>query len=329
VTADELGAAGITDPRLRQSYLACRRLNASHGRSYFLATRLLPPSSRPAVHALYGFARRVDDVVDDVSSPLSDTAKAALLDALETALLADGETDDPPSDGAPDVVPAVRDTMARYDLDPALFADFLAAMRQDLTCTSYDTYDDLLGYMHGSAGAIGLQMLPVLGTVVPPAVAQPYAYELGIAFQLTNFVRDVGEDLRRGRVYLPAQELAEAGVTRADLESGIVDDAFRHALTFQIQRARRLLSSSRHGIRLLAPESRECVWLAWRLYGGILDAVERADYQVLDRRVAVGLSRRAAAALPALVRARRTRTATAGPRAAPTTPTSTASGSPG
>jgi phytoene synthase len=295
VGTDELDAAGIRDPGLRRSYLACRRLNATHGRTYYLATRLLPAPKRPAVHALYGFARRVDDIIDDTGSPLSREAKQAQLDALGTALLDGGHVGDDH-----DVVIAARDTMVRYGIDPQLFADFLAAMRFDLTRTDYDTYDDLLSYMHGSAGVIGLQILPILGTVVPPEVAEPYAYELGIAFQLANFVRDVGEDLRRGRVYLPAEDLARFGVTREQLVSGLVDDPFQELLAFEIARARRLFASSRHGIRLLALESRPCVQAAWRLYGGILDAVERADYRVLDRRVKVGIARRAAVALPAL-----------------------------
>jgi phytoene synthase len=299
VGTDELDAAGIRDPGLRRSYLACRRLNATHGRTYYLATSLLPAPKRPAVHALYGFARRVDDIVDDVSSPLSREAKQVELAGLEAALLGGGHDGDDH-----DVVIAARDTMVRYGIDPQLFADFLTAMRLDLNRTGYDTYDDLLSYMHGSAGVIGLQMLPILGTVVPPEVAEPYAYELGIAFQLANFVRDVGEDLRRGRVYLPAEDLARFGVTREQLVAGVVDDPFQELLAFEIARARRLFASSRHGIRLLASESRQCVQAAWRLYGGILDAVERADYRVLDRRVKVGIARRAAVALPALARNR-------------------------
>jgi phytoene synthase len=155
---------------------------------------------------------------------------------------------------------------------------------------------------------IGEQLLPVLGTMPGMReVARPYARDLGVAFQLANFIRDVGEDLRRGRVYLPAEDLDAFGVTRPDLATGIVDGRIRRLLAFEIARARELFGSAEPGIRLLDPASRDCVRTAFTLYGGILDAVEQADYRVLDRRVAVGPGRRARVALPALVRAVRSR----------------------
>jgi phytoene synthase len=208
----------------------------------------------------------------------------------------------------------VHDTIDRYDIPRRHFEDFLASMRMDLTRSEYATWDDLLGYVHGSAAVIGLQLLPVLGTVPGMAdVAAPYARDLGVAFQLTNFIRDVGEDLRRGRVYLPRDELAVFGVTRDDLAAGVVDGRVRRLLAFQVARARELFRAAAPGIRLLEPTSRDCVRTAFTLYGGILDAVERADYRVLDRRVAVPALRRASVAVPGLVRAWRS-------RALPTTP---------
>ncbi|MGW4569425.1 phytoene/squalene synthase family protein, partial [Streptomyces sp. NPDC004561] len=217
MTARELDAAGITDPRLRAAYTHCRALNARHGRTYFLATRLLPPGRRPAVHALYGFARWADDIVDAFEdgpgAPAGDDAtarRAAALDRLGDDLargLAGGR-------GAAPVVAALADTSSRYAIDHRHFTDFLTSMRSDLTVTEYAGYDELRDYMHGSAAVIGLQMLPVLGTVVPREEAAPHAAELGVAFQLTNFLRDVGEDLDRGRIYLPQDLLAAHGVDR-------------------------------------------------------------------------------------------------------------------
>ncbi|MGW4005176.1 phytoene/squalene synthase family protein, partial [Streptomyces nigra] len=184
----ELDAARITDPALRDAYLRCRTLNARHGRTYFLATRLLPLERRCAVHALYGFARWADDIVDDLDRDRTPAERDVLLRRLESDLahgLRTGGGDEP-------VVRAVADTAARYSIDTALFADFMASMRADLTVTDYPTYADLRAYMHGSAAVIGLQMLPVLGTVVPREEAAPHAADLGVAFQLTNFLRDVG-----------------------------------------------------------------------------------------------------------------------------------------
>lgn len=191
MTRRELDAAGITDPALRAAYTYCRRLNARHGRTYFLATRLLPVERRSAVHALYGFARWADDIVDDLDGSRTPEDRDRLLRRLESDLahgLRTGGGDEP-------VVRAVADTADRYGIEAVLFADFLASMRSDLHVTDYPTYADLRAYMHGSAAVIGLQMLPVLGTVVPRAEAAPHAADLGVAFQLTNFLRDVGEDL--------------------------------------------------------------------------------------------------------------------------------------
>jgi phytoene synthase len=174
---------------------------------------------------------------------------------------------------------------------------FLRSMRMDLTVSSYKTFDDLLDYVHGSAAVIGLQMLPVLEPVVPLAVAAPYAADLGIAFQLTNFLRDVGEDLRRDRVYLPLEDLDAFGVTVEQLQAGVVDARFRRLMAFEIARTREIYRTAALGIRLLHPTSRRCISLALQLYGGILDEIERADHQVLDRRVSVRPLRRAAALL--------------------------------
>ena len=295
----ELDAAGITDPALRASYERCRRLNATHGRTYYLATLLLPPAKRPYVHALYGFARYADEIVDDLGSTLTDAEKAAWLVGWGEQFLADVR-----AGGSEHAISrAVVDTVRRWDIPLSLFEDFLASMRMDLTVTGYATYEDLMGYVWGSAAVIGLQMVPVLEPTVPRQVAEPYAVDLGVAFQLSNFIRDVGEDLRRGRVYLPAEDLALFGVDRDRLARGVVDGPIRRLLAFEIARTRELYRAAEPGVRLLHPTSRDCLRTAIRLYGGILDEVERADYQVLDRRVAVGPARRIRVAVPGLARA--------------------------
>ena len=299
MSARELDAAGITDPGLRSSYERCRRLNAAHGRTYYLATLLLPPAKRPYVHALYGFARYADEIVDDLGSTLSEAEKAAWLVGWGEQFLADVRA----GGSAHPISRAVVDTVRRWDIPLRLFEDFLASMRMDLTVTDYPTYDDLMGYVWGSAAVIGLQMVPVLEPVVDRSLAEPYAADLGVAFQLSNFVRDVGEDLRRGRVYLPGEDLAHFGVDRDRLARGVVDGPIRRLLGYEIARTRELYRAAEPGIRLLHPTSRDCIRSALRLYGGILDEVERADYQVLDRRIAVGVPRRLAVAVPGLARA--------------------------
>ncbi|TDD80798.1 phytoene/squalene synthase family protein [Saccharopolyspora karakumensis] len=290
----ELDSAGVP-PALRPAYLRSRALNAEHGRTYFLATRLLPPDRRPAVHALYGFARWVDDIVDELGED-SPALRAERLERLEERLrlaLKSGTSDHP-------VLAALVDTVERHQIDPVLFEDFLASMRMDLTITSYPTRTDLERYIHGSAAVIGLQLLPVLGTIGPAAEARAAAAALGVAFQLTNFLRDVGEDLDRGRVYLPADELAVFGVDRERLlwcrANGRADGPVRRALADQVARTRAHYRAAEPGIALLAPESRPCVRVAAVLYGEILDHVVASGYAVFARRIAVPVSRRLAVA---------------------------------
>jgi len=283
----------MTDATIRAGYEQCRRLNAAHGRTYYLATLLLPPHKRTAVHALYGFARHADDIVDD-GAP-RDVARRRL-QQLEREFHA-------PSARSP-LLLAVHDTIARWQIPLSLFDEFFTSMRMDLEVTEYATWRELCTYMHGSAAVIGLQMLPILEPLPGLAeVAAPYAEDLGRTFQLTNFIRDVGEDLRRGRLYLPLEDLAEFGVTRAQLEAGVVDGAVRRLLAFEVDRARELFAVAEAGVRLLHPSSRDCIHTALRLYRGILDAVERHDYGVLDRRARVGAATRARVAAPALARA--------------------------
>lgn len=289
--------------RLRASYERCRALNLRHGKTYYLATFLLPPRKRPYVHALYGFARYTDEIVDDLDSTLTGEQKAAYLGRFAERFLAEaraGRSDHP-------VSAAVVDTITRWEIPLRHFEDFLEAMRMDLTVARYPTFDDLMRYMWGSAAVIGLQMLPILEPTCDPRIATPYAVDLGVAFQLSNFVRDVGEDLRRGRIYLPMEDLDTFGVDPDRLRSGVVDGRVRRLLAFQISRTREIYRSARPGIRLLHPSSRACVQTAFALYSRILDEIERADYRVLDRRVSVGAARRLAVAAPGLARALRSR----------------------
>ena len=310
----ELDAAGIRDPHLRESYERCRHLNAKHGKTYYLATLLLPPQKRPYVHALYGFARYADEIVDDLSSTLTDAEKAAWLGDWGQTFLDDlerGWSDDP-------VCQAVVDTVQRWQIPREHFIAFLHSMAMDLTVTEYQTYAALHEYVYGSAAVIGLQMVPILEPTSP--LAYDYAMDLGIAFQLANFIRDVPEDLDRGRVYLPLDELGQFGVTRQTLECRETTPDVVDALKFQVARVRELEERSRPGVDLLHPSSRDCIDAARVLYCGIVDEVERQGFDVFARRATVPLTRRLAVAGPALLRARRARRrfgAGAGPLPAP------------
>lgn len=311
----ELDAAGIADPALRQDYRVSRELAREHGRTYFLATRFLPPGRRSAVHALYGFARTADDIVDDPSPSATIELKTARLQAFSDSMSS-------PQDAHPTVRSALH-AAQRYDLDPQLFTDFLASMRMDLTVREYATHDDLDTYVWGSAAVIGLMVTPVLGTVTSVEEAAPHAADLGIAFQLSNFIRDVGEDLRLGRIYLPMASLHRFGLDRERLQREVVDDDVRGLLAAEIDRTREIYRRAEPGIAMLAPGARGCVRVAFQLYGDILGAVERADYQVFGPRIRVSRQRRvliAGRTISAAVREK-----LHGGRGDPTTPRATSS----
>jgi phytoene synthase len=303
--SSELHAAGVHDRALRDAYRRCRTLNSKHGRTFFLATRLLAPQQRPAVHALYGFARRADDILDDFDPSLHAADRADRLQHLAAKLfnrLEAGLTDD--DDPA---LAAVVHTAHTYGIPWDLFDDFLGSMRMDLTATDYPNRAALDRYMYGSAEVIGLQMLPVLGTVGGREEAAPYAAALGKAFQLTNFLRDIDEDLQRGRIYLPADELAAHGVDRDLLmwcrTHRRTDARVRRALIEQHAATRRIYEFAGHGVALLHPRSRPCITAALTLYSEILDRIEELDFAVFSQRATVGLGRRLQVAGSGLVKA--------------------------
>jgi phytoene synthase len=302
--SSELDAAGVLDPALREAYRQCRKINARHGKTFFLATRLLAPAQRPAVHALYGFARRADDILDTFDETRGAAVRNEQLQQLSTQLFNELVQHQPGGDDP--TLTAVVHTARRYGISWQLFDDFLTSMRMDLTVTDYLDRKALERYMYGSAEVIGLQMLPILGTVGPREDAAPHAAALGKAFQLTNFLRDVDEDLRRGRIYLPADELAAHGVDRDVLSwcqaNRKIDARVRRALAEQHAITRQVYLQARPGVAQLAPASRPCVETALTLYSEILDRIERIDFEIFSQRATVGKSRRLAVASAGVVR---------------------------
>ena len=283
---NELDAAGITDPALRASYAECKRLNSLHGKTYYLATLLLPPAKRPFVHALYGFARYADEIVDDLASTLSPQEKADVLRTWSSGVLADlsaGKSNDA-------VGAALVDTVTRFKIPHQHFVDFLHSMEMDLTVSTYANYEALSEYVYGSAAVIGLEMVPILGALSEDAYES--AKKLGIAFQLANFIRDVGEDLDRGRIYLPLDELAAHGVTEEMLYKRVLTPEIIAALKFQIARVRQLQAEAAPGIDLLHATSRPCIRAASELYCGIVDEVEAIGYDIFNKRAKTSTARR-------------------------------------
>lgn len=268
---------------LEESYALCRQFNKRHGTTYYWSTMVLPAVKRHHVHALYGFARYADDIVDEIPDgghgeiPVAEraTALAAFGDRFFDDLDR-GRSDDP-------VLKAVVHTCRAFDLQPDVFRRFLASMTMDLTVEQYATWDDLLGYMDGSAAVIGEMMLPILEPD-DLAAATPHARDLGNAFQLTNFLRDIDEDLDRNRQYVPQEDLQRFGVDLVERRSS---SEFVELMRFEIERCRELYRSADLGIAMLPDRSARCIRAARVLYSRILDQIEAQDYDVFGARATV------------------------------------------
>lgn len=286
------------DRLLAEGYKRCAKLTWQYGTTYFWGALLLPRVRRKHVHAVYALCRLADDIVDDQETidhaPVAETAARlqAFADGFRDAL-ASGSSTDP-------VIAAVVDTVIRCEIDPECFDRFFGAMAMDLTTTAYETFEDLCGYMEGSAAVIGEMMLPVLEPAGPEARGPARA--LGLAFQLTNFLRDIDEDLDRGRAYVPQADLRQFGI---DLEIERArptrSAAWRAFMAYEIDRNRELYRAADAGIALLPPRSARCVGAARVLYARILERIEQADYDVFHSRVRVPTWRKALTAARIMV----------------------------
>jgi 15-cis-phytoene synthase len=274
---------------LDESYALCREFNKRHGTTYYWSTKVLPRVKQHHVHALYAFARYADDIVDEIPSqggrdvPIE--VRAAALADFGARFFTDleaGRSDDP-------VLKAVVHTVRAFDIDIEGFRRFLRSMTMDLTVESYATWGDLLVYMDGSAAVIGEMMLPILEPSDYDA-ALPHARDLGNAFQLTNFLRDIDEDLDRGRQYLPLEDTDRFGVELTDRR---VTPQFVELMQFEIARCRELYRSADLGIAMLPDRSAKCVRAAHTLYGRILDKIESQHYDVFSSRASVSTTQKA------------------------------------
>ncbi len=266
---------------LEESYRECLRLSRRHGTTFYWATAVLPSVKRHHVHALYAFCRYADDIVDDLG-PAPVVEREAALAAFGERLFADldrGTSDDL-------VLRAVVHTVRAFAIEPNALRRFLRSMTMDLTVDSYATYEDLVGYMDGSAAVIGEMMLPILEPSDLEAARGP-ARALGEAFQLTNFLRDIAEDLDRGRQYVPQEDLLRFGV---DLAARKCTPQFVDLMRFEIARCRSLYRSAATGIALLPGRSARCVAAAHDLYGRILDRIEHQGYDVFRQRARVPMA---------------------------------------
>ena len=283
------------DPVISAAYDACRRLQRRHDPTYYWATRRLPAEIRPATHALYGYVRTADEIVDGPRRAASTEARRAALDAWESELergLAAGRSTHP-------VVGALVDAGQRHRLPLGELRTYMRSMRIDCGPVRIETWPELEAYMDGSAGSVGRIMAPLLG--VPQRHHAGYG-RLGLAFQLANFIRDVPEDTRLDRVYLPAEDRARFGVDDSDLAGEHASPELRALLAHELRRARALFAESEPAIAAAPASVRSGVRFAVAIYLRVLDRVERIDFDVLGRRTGVRAWQVPGAALGALRR---------------------------
>lgn len=275
---------------LDEAYEYCRQITAKYSKTFYLGTLLMPKEKRKAIWAIYVWCRRTDELVDGTQARLTTTETLDLWEQQLESVFVGQPIDDP------DV--ALVDTLQRFPMDIQPFRDMIAGQRMDLYRNRYETFDDLQLYCYRVAGTVGLMSSAVLGTgnnyfnapwYQNKSVDMPEeeAIALGIANQLTNILRDVGEDAQRGRIYLPLEDLKLFNYSEDDLLAGVIDERWRALMDFQIQRARQYYQDAERGIRALNLDSRWPVWSALMLYQGILDVIEQNNYDVFNKRAFV------------------------------------------
>jgi phytoene synthase len=278
---------------LEESYEICRQITAEYSKTFYMGTLLMPPEQRRAIWAIYMWCRRTDELVD---GPKAAQTTPETLDRWEEHL-------ESVFAGVPvdDVDVALVDTLQRFPLDIQPFRDMIEGQRMDLYRSRYQTFEELRLYCYRVAGTVGLMSTAVIGTdnrwgapweTPNPQPPLEEAIALGIANQLTNILRDVGEDARRGRIYLPLDDLALFDYTEADLFAGVIDDRWRALMQFQLQRARKYYEEAERGITALNRNGRWPVWASLMLYSQILDVIEENHYDVFSRRAYVPLGRK-------------------------------------
>jgi phytoene synthase len=275
--AAQTAAAALDRDQLEDCYRACREIVRFHSKTFYLSSLFLEPLKRRAVWAVYAFCRTADDIVDQ---PSPAPAKLAAIDAWEDGLLDayEGRASDP-------IFVAFADAAQRFGIPAEPGLDLLRGARMDVAVCRYETYADLSEYCYLVASTVGLLVMPILGTLSPDAVG--YGVALGRAMQMTNILRDVGEDARMDRIYLPAEDLRRFGCSEEVILAGRVDESFTDLMRFEIARVRAMYAEAEPGIALLASESRFTVRLALGLYRRILERIEANDYDVFTRRAHV------------------------------------------
>lgn len=263
------------DATLHKAYKQAEKITAEHSKSFHFASGFLPEEKRSAVRALYAFCRTVDDIVDESADGQYDSELDYWRGMVESGSFSDNDL----------IAAAWADTLARYHIPRHYALQLIDGVARDLSQTRYQTFDELAMYCYGVASTVGLMSMHIVGFQSNEAI--PYAIKLGVALQMTNILRDVGEDYRNGRIYLPREELIFYGIPESDIAEGRVTDNWRQFMKFQIERTRQLYAESWAGVKMLEREGQLAIGAASVFYQGILDQIEKRDYDVFTARASL------------------------------------------
>jgi phytoene synthase len=259
------------DDVMEQAYQHCAVITREHSKTFYLSSSLLDTDAQKAARALYAFCRISDDLADEEAEN-----RLAKLEAWKRRSLSEHPHRD-------DVIPlAWADTRTRYSIPIEYAEQLLEGVAQDLAKTRYANFDELAHYCYGVASTVGLMTMHIIGFSGPEAI--PYAVKLGVALQLTNILRDVGEDWQNGRVYLPQDELDAFDLSDEDIAKGQVTENWRDFMQFQIKRNRQLYAEAMPGIAMLGRQGQFAIVASAELYQAILEAIEANDYDVFTKR---------------------------------------------
>lgn len=275
------------DTSLRKAYKQADKITSQHSRSFYFASGLLPEEKRAAVRALYAFCRTVDDIVDETSDAERDCQLDYWRTMVETASFADNDL----------IAAAWADALTRYHIPRRYALQLIDGVARDLSQSRYQTFEELATYCYGVASTVGLMSMYIVGFESDEAI--PYAIKLGVALQMTNILRDVGEDYRNGRLYLPREELTFYGIPESDIARGRVTDNWRQFMKFQLDRTRQLYEASWEGVKMLEREGQLAIGAASVFYEGILHEIEKNDYNVFSCRASLSTLRKVSR-IPAL-----------------------------
>jgi 15-cis-phytoene synthase len=263
------------DASLRTAYKQAAKITSLHSKSFYFASGLLPEEKRAAVRALYAFCRTVDDIVDESSEIERDSQLDYWRRMVENASFADNDL----------VAAAWADTLTRYHIPRHYALQLIDGVARDIFQSRYQTFEELATYCYGVASTVGLMSMYIVGFDSSEAV--PYAIKLGVALQMTNILRDVGEDYHNGRLYLPREELAFYGIPESQIAEGQITESWRQFMKFQLDRTRQLYEESWAGVKMLECEGQLAIGAASVFYQGILDEIEKSDYNVFNHRASL------------------------------------------